>query len=279
MPTPVTGTYLPDYAPTIWSKDTIDAREKRIVIAPNVERYDDEVKSFGDTITLPTFASGVVKKKTAGTAIAWTAVTEGAKTISINQQAYDNDLIEDLIATQSKYNLRSKYTMRFGNTLAKAIDVDLLGTTGSCAHTVVTAVTTVGIAQTMITKGRYWLDYADAPTEDRFMVVEAAGYEDLLNIDNFIRYDAKGSSAIENGKVGRCFGFEVLQTNNVPTASNIASAMFFQKSALALALQKDTTMKAVYDIDNLGWKLAAYNIYGLTMQRTDHAVYFAYGVG
>jgi hypothetical protein len=122
------------------------------------------------------------------------------------------------------------------------------------------------------------LDVANAPQEDRYMVVDAYGREDLLNIETFIRYDAGGKTPapINSGIIGELYGIKVLFSNNVSSAANVAYGMIFHKDAFALALQKDVTMKSEYSVDYIGTKLVGYEIYGVTCARTDHAVLFKY---
>jgi N4-gp56 family major capsid protein len=271
------------FIPELWSDKVLKARERNLAMASRVIRLDDEVAKLGDTVHLPRFANRTASTKTANSAITYNAATNGEFVIGITTQAYDAVIIEDITTVQSKYNLMDLYTQKMGYALGQKLDSDLVGmyTGFGLAQTVGAVATSTGvrIAKSFILEAKRLLDAADAPGEDRYIMVDANGYRDLLNIDDFVRYDSRGvSNVIGKPAIGEIYGFEVVMSNQVPSLSSVAYALVWQKEAFALALQKDVTMKTEYSVDYIGNKVVAYNIYGYGVARTDHAVVLQYGI-
>lgn len=247
-------------------------------MAKNVMAVRPEGLRFGDTVHIPRLSNETALDKTAESAITYSASTETEVSLSINKYKYVGKLIEDIVAVQSKYDLFSNFRDKIAFALADAVDASILALTGSIANSVGTH-TAGSVYKTDILTGIRMLDAANVPQEDRFIVVDAYGRQDLLSIDDFVRYDAGGKapSTVTTGVIGEIYGLQVLFSQNVqaPTATS-AYGMIFHKDAFALALQKDVTIKTEYSVDYIGTKMVGYEIFGVTYARTDHAVLLKY---
>jgi P22 coat protein - gene protein 5. len=272
------------FIPEVWSNEMLLARRNKLVLAEHVTRHDRDVMKFGDVIHVPRVSEITAKTTTPGSPLDFDATTEGEFTISITSFVYKAFLVPDMLKAQSKYDNRSIYVEQSTFAIAKQVDSDLF--TLATAHTGVTNAigsttnTSTRLAKTFFTAANRYLDIANAPDEDRYFSLEGYGYEQLLNIDDFVRYDALGRSKIENGRVGTLYGLNLLKTNQVPAkTTNVKNGIFFHKSGIALAMQVKETVESQYDIDYLGWKTAAYNQYGHGIARTDHVGHIYYGIG
>lgn len=277
----VTTTTAAQYIPILWNDELLKAREKKLVMAKRVMSVRPEGLKYGSSIRIPRLSNETADDKSAETAITYSAATETAVTLSINKFKYVGKLIEDIADIQSKYELFSNYRDKIAYALADAVDTDILALTASIANSVGVASSTAlsGVITTSaIIAAVRFLDANNVPQDDRYMVVDAYGREDLLGIQDFIRYDAGGKSPapVNTGEIGELYGLKVLFSNNVANASSVAYGMVFHKDAFALALQKDVTIKTEYSVDYIGTKLVGYEIYGVTYARTDHAVLLRY---
>jgi hypothetical protein len=269
------------YIPELWSKEIIKARTSNMVMVDKIMHVSPQGLAYGDTVNIPKLGNESARTKTAGSAISYDAATDTSVTILINQYKYVGKLIEDIVSVQSNYDLFSNFTDKIGIALGQAVDQAVLALTapaGANAYSVGSHVA-MSIAETFINAGVRILNSFNVPIDDRYLVVDPYGYEDLLNITDFIRYDAGGKTpvALETGQVGQIFGLKVLLSNNlsIPTATS-AYGMIFHKDAFAIALQKDVTMKTEYSVDYIGTKMVGYEIYGVTWARTDHFVLLKY---
>lgn len=269
------------YIPELWSDAIIKARDKALVLAGKIMTVRPEGLAFGDVVNIPNLGNETALDKTAGSAVTYASATDTSVNININKHKYVAKLIEDIVKVQSKYDLFSNFKDKIGKALANVVESDLLALTASCAYSVGTAssvaasgvITTAGIVSAVL-----YLDNADVPQEDRYIVVDAYGRQDLLTIDDYIRYDAGGKTPapINSGIIGELYGMKVLFSNNIANSASVAYGMVFHKDAMALALQKDIGLHDEYSVDYIGTKLVGNEIYGVTMARTDHAVLLRY---
>lgn len=266
------------YIPELWADELLKARNKSLVMMSRIMHVSPSGLKFGDTVHIPRLSNETALDKTAESAITFSAATEGEVVLNINKYKYVGKLVEDIVEVQSKYDLFSNYRDKIANALGQAVDIDILALTQGVAQSVGTW-TAGSIAETNIIAAVRMLDLAEVPQEDRYLVVDAYGREDLLNITDFIRYDAGGKrpSAVNSGEIGEIFGVKVIYSNNLmaPTATS-SVGMMFHKDAFAIALQKDVTVKTEYSVDYIGTKLVGYNLYGVTIARTDHVVLMRY---
>lgn len=269
------------FIPELWSPAIIKARDKALVLANKVMMVKPEGLAFGDVVNIPNLGNETALDKTAGSAVTYASATDTSVNININKHKYVAKLIEDIAKVQSKYDLFSNFSDKIAKALANVVESDILALTASCAYSVGTASSnaTSGIitSAALVTANRY-LDDANVPQEDRYVVVDAYGREDLFTIADFIRYDAGGKSPapVNSGIIGELYGLKVLFSNNVANASSVSYGMVFHKDAFALALQKDVSMHSEYSVDYIGTKVVGDEIYGVTCARTDHAVLFRY---
>lgn len=269
------------YFPELWANELLKARTKAIVMVSRIMHVMPEGLKYGDTVNIPRLSNETALDKTAESAITFASVTEGTVTININKYKYVGKLIENIVEVQSKYDLFSNYRDKIANALAQVVDTDILALTQTVSQSVGSWVAGSGnsILETTLIAAVRMLDLAEVPQEDRYLVVDAYGREDLLNITDFIRYDAGGKrpSAVNSGEIGEIFGVKVIYSNNLmaPTATS-AVGMMFHKDAFAIAMQKDVTVKTEYSVDYIGTKMVGYEIYGVTVARSDHVVLVRY---
>lgn len=274
----VTVTTADAYIPELWNDELLKAREKRLVMVDKIMHVRPQGLKHGDTVHIPRLSNETALDKTAESAVTFSSATETKVTVTINKYKYVAKLVEDIVEVQSKYDLFSNYRDKIAYALADAVDTDILALTSAIAQSVGTHAATSILKSHLLTAIRM-LDAALVPQDGRYLVVDAFGREDLLGIDDFIRYDAGGKapSALKTGEIGEIYGVKVLFSQNVaaPTATS-AYGMMFHGDAFAIALQKDVSMKTEYSVDYIGTKMVGYEIYGVTWARTDHAVLVRY---
>ncbi len=281
MATNITNLVAGVFIPEVWSRETKKAAESKLVMAKLVKRFDADVKQVGDTIHVPNISNITGTYKVNNTEVAQSVTTESSDTITIDKHGVVRVTIEDLVKTQSAYDLRKEYTSKMGYALGKLVDDDLMGLYTGLSQTIGSTSNNVGLAKSYISGANRVLDAANAPLDDRHLVVEAYGREDLLNIDDFVRYDAAGqgadSNAIISGKLGRIYGVEVHYTEQVPAVTSLCHAMMFHREALALAMQKSIRTQSDYVARELATDVVADVLYGVAEYRDTFAVDVRYG--
>lgn len=271
------------FLPTIWSIDTLRATENALVMAGLVKRYDSQVKAKGQTLSIPNITNLTATAKSANVDVTLQSPTETAITLNINKHYESSFEIEDLLAVQSAYDLRSEYSEKAGYAIAKQVDSDLLGLyTGLTT----TDVGTYGIdlGDPSYVSGILALDNGDVPLENRAIVVNPAQKAAIMKIDKFVKADFLGQydqpTPVKRGPNsrylwGEIYGTPVYYTNNIVTTAATPTQvhnLMFHREAFALAMQQAPRLQAQYWLPSLAYKVVVDCIYGITTIRTTFGV-------
>lgn len=253
--------------------------------------YEGEIKEYGDTVHITDISNLTVRDKAANTDVSFEAITEGKVSLVINKHKYAAFKLEDIVATQARVDLRSKYTQKVGYGIAKEMDSDLLALYAGLSQTVGSA--GVGITDANLLTAIQYLDEADAPAGDRSLVIGPSQTKSLLGIDKFVRADAVGYLAAMSpivtghlakgsfqpsdvkGYFGQIYGVGVYLSTNVPTtgASPVSTHnLLFHKDAFVAAVQKGIRTQADYNIRSLATEVVADVLYGVLELRDAFAV-------
>lgn len=275
MPTTMTPTTGAAFIPEIWSHATLDFREQMLVITPLVGRTHESDANFGDTVHVASVTELTARTKAAGTQITYEAPTETDATILINQHKYAAVLIEDILKVQSKYDVREKYTSQFGYVLAKVVD-NAMGARFAGFSQIV-GVLAADVTEADLRRALQYLDDADAPTDGRAFVFSSAAKSGLMAMEKLVNSDYNGTvGKVENkrGRFGTIWDVPAYVSNNLQ-GSNAAGHdnALLHKSAIELILQMKVRTKSQFSVDDDGWKLAAFELYGSNEMRDSHGVY------
>jgi hypothetical protein len=271
------------FIPELWSNEVLMCRERALVMAPLVSRYDNLVKEKGDTIHIPNVSELTANTKTANSEVTLNYPTETEDTITINTHKEVSFEIEDIVKAQSAFDLRGVYTKGAGYAIAKAIDADLLGLYSSLTSTDV-GTYGVDVTDATIVAAIQTLDEADAPMEDRYFVIAPSQKAALMKLDKFVKADFLGQydqpTVVRKGPNNRylwgdVYGVPTYYTNQVPTTAGTPTQthnLLFHKEAFALALQLGPRTQGNYIPKDLAWLVTVDAIWGKAVIRGDHGV-------
>jgi len=269
------------FIPDVWSKEIIYQTNNAAIFAPLVRRdFDGEIKESGNVVKVPLFSAVTVGDKNENTAVTYTNYTESTKDITINKHKFFGFRVEDLAAIQSQPDLIAGYSAQGGRGLAGAIDIDLAALITDASVTQNVGATSSAGAYTSITdavirNAVQLLDEANAPSDDRFLVISPAQKNALLGIDKFVDASKIGDpSVIRKGLFGQIYGVNVYISNNLADVAMVTSSsesaevpahkacMMFHKEAFALCTQLQPRVQAAYDIDYLATSVVGDVLYG-----------------
>lgn len=271
------------FRPEIWSPEVLRATENALVMANLVKRFDSLVSGKGDTINIPNLSNLSAVDKSASTQVSLQSPTEVNTQILINKHKESSFLIEDLLKVQSNYELMAEYTSKAGESIARTIDTDLLN---EYANFTTTDVGTYGsdITDAVILAAGEALDLANAPLEDRAMVIYPTQKTALARIDKFVKSDYLGqyqnATIVRTGPPSRymwgdIYGVPVYYTKQIPVSAGTPQQIhniMFHKEALALALQLSPRTQAQYILEYLSNLTVVDTIYGVKTIRPDFGI-------
>lgn len=269
----MTSTTHAKFVPEVWSKKAQIQREARLVMANLVDRYDVDVAQSGNKIHIPKVTDLAAVDVAPDGSVTDQANTEGEVTIDINKWKAAPFNIPDNLMAQSAYDLMSLYSKKIGFALGAAVEDDLLDLYNGLSQSSGTA--GVDLTDATLRAAIQLLDEADAPMEDRFMIINPAQKRALLGIDKFVRYDsvpyAKSESPILKGNIGELYGVKVFTSTRVPTVTGETHNILWQRDAFGLAMQKDIKVEKM-DRTQLSTRVIGSELYGCAELRDDHAV-------
>lgn len=285
--TDITTLVAQNFIPELWLDLVQKAREKKLVAAKRVFDVSGfgDVKSMGDVLHVPKLSNYTAVDKTANTEVPQSATTESEFTLTINKHKAIRITVEDIAKAQSKYDLMALYTEKIGYGLALAIDSDILALYSGLSQTVgATASTDANLSYTNIVRANRMLDTAQAPQEDRSIIVDSYGMAQMRLITEFTRYDAAGqggsANVFINGAIGTVLGIPVYQSENVQTTSVIAGSLsrglVIQKEAFAYATQMSPKIEQWRNAPILANEIIGQELYGVAEYRDDHGVVLSY---
>ena len=267
-----------NFIPEIWSPEILRATENALVMAPLVKRFDSMVNGKGDTIHIPNLSNLTATSKSANVSVTLQAPTESVTNISIDQHYESSFLVEDILKVQSNYDLMGEYTSKAGESIARRIDTDLLGTYSSFTNTDVGAYGS-DITDAVILAAAEAIDLANAPMEDRALIIYPTQKTALARIDKFVKSDYLGqyqnATVVRTGPNSRfmwgdIYGVPVYYTRQVTSTAGTPTQyhnIMFHKEAIALALQLAPRTQSDYILEYLGNLVVVDTIYGYSAIR------------
>jgi len=219
------------FIPSVWSGALlVNLHKEHVYAQPGVVNsdYDGEIANVGDTVKIHAIGAVTVSDYTKNTDIsAPETLTDAELTLAIDQAKYFNFQIDDIDKRQQTPKLMTGAMAEAAYAISDASDqfvaalytdaasANLIGSTGSPK----TDLGTAGQPYVYLTNLKTALDVANVPKAGRFVVVPP-WYEALLLQDQrFVSFGtAPNVENLRNGQIGRAAGFDVLVSNNVPSA-------------------------------------------------------------
>ena len=212
----ITITDAADIIAKYWLNQAIVRFRKEIIMARLCRRdYSAVTASLGDTISIPKRGSVTVRDKTPGADITTDSPSNTKVDVVIDQHKYVSWAAEDhTIAKAMPVGLQ--YLDDAMPQLAEAVELDLLNLYSETSLQVGTAGDLLD--EDTILEARQRLNEANAPMSNRYMVISPADEANLLKLDRFTRFDARGGTEdrIAEGSLGRLHGFETFMSTMVP---------------------------------------------------------------
>ena len=182
------------FIPELWSMEAIVARENQLVFANLVDRKFENGLSFGDTIHVPGVSNLAVRTKSTNGAVTYATVTEtqaqagdggfDGVTVTVTTHDYNAIAIESIAKLQTDRDLMAAYAGKMGYSLALAFDDVLAGYPDNFSNAVGTLA--VELTSDEILRAIQYLDDADAPQNERYMVVSPAQAIGFLKYETFV---------------------------------------------------------------------------------------------
>jgi hypothetical protein len=268
---------LANYVPSIWSNKVLDFIEKELVCWNCIDdSYSAEFKgNKGDTLNINPLLEVTAAAVNTAAAPSVYDTDQGACTqLIINQWWEAVTGVSDWQARLGTPDYETKVIPVLAYAIAKKIDA----TVADQFNAFTQYVGTEGIAvdyDTLLAAKAY-LDIADAPESDRFLIIDPETLQDLMGDDRFTSTNYNAGGAVAKGFVGqnRVLNCTVLVTSNLEAINtNYHGCTMMHRSAIAGAMIQDVSPKTWREESRHTTFHRAEAIWGLVEQRDTMGVW------
>lgn len=264
---------LDTFIPSVWAGQLLPKLYKSLVFGSAVNRdYEGEIRQYGDSVRINEIGDITIADYTKYGSLTWQELSSAQKILFIDQAKSFSFAIDDIDEVQAKPKVMAEAMSRAAYNIADTIDQHIAGLyTGAGITLTATTVTTTNVLSWFASAAQK-LTENNVPTAGRIAIISPAIHTKLLlNVTG--GPDVTGvpkvfeDGILMNGYVGNVYGFNVLVSNNVYSASaNVFQPMFLTRQAISFAGQL-TQIKAVDRPDTFQQGVKGLYVYGSKVVR------------
>lgn len=268
----VTVTTAANFIPEMWRDAILDYAERKFQIKNQVSDFSSMLSGGGDILHIPKVTEETAAAKSGGSAVTYSANTDGKIDLTVDQHHYEAKRIEDIVKVQESADLFNAYARSMGYALAKKVEnylaVDVIqAATGNdvtlaADNTMTTALLRSGL-QKLLDAGH---DYTDG---DTWFYGSPAAYMSMLSLGDFAEAQKRGDGAnpLVKGQVVMAYGMPVLASTDWDDDGGTGdeSASIFKREAIYFAQQISPRVQSAYDIDHLATSVVADVLFGAAL--------------
>jgi hypothetical protein len=137
---------------------------------------------------------------------------------------------------KSNIQMRAYYAKVTANAINRAVDANLITTlTGGTPSVTATS----GLTFDKLLEAKTLLAQAEAYNGELYLIVSPKQISDMLKDPKLTSRDYTTLMGAQTGKISEVMGFNVIQSNLLPVASNVRSCVMYNKSAVGCATGED----------------------------------------
>lgn len=271
-----------NFKPEIWIPNIEVALQKNLVYAALGNRNYEGAITPGTTVKVNEIMPFAATSYTSYTAITYSQLESAQLTMTIDQQKYIAKSIDDIDAVQSNVNFMTTIASEAGYALADNLDSYIAGL---YAQAGISDATNLGSSATPIEVNStnvddYFLSMGEIMTKNnvpkigRFVVIPA-WLETKLNLALISQLDIdKKNATVENGFLGRAYGFDFYTSNNVSEASAGTNAKLLAgiKGRSWSVAEQIMSVEAFRNPTYFGDNWRALHVFGAKIMRPDLTV-------
>lgn len=268
----VTVTTAANFIPELWRDAILDYAERKFQIKNQVSDFSSMLSGGGDILHIPKVTEETAAAKSGGSAVTYSANTDGKIDLTVDQHHYEAKRIEDIVKVQESADLFNAYARSMGYALAKKVEnylaVDVIqAATGNdvtlaADNTMTTALLRSGL-QKLLDAGH---DYTDG---DTWFYGSPAAYMSMLSLGDFSEAQKRGDGAnpLVKGQVVMAYGMPVLASTDWDDDGGTGdeSASIFKRESIYFAQQISPRVQSAYDIDHLATSVVADVLFGAAL--------------
>ena len=239
-----------NFIPELWIARILAKLRKAYVYAALCNReYEGEIKQAGDTVRIGGIGPVTIRNYDPGVPLVSEELEDEQQSLRIDQQKYFNFQVDDVDRAQANVNLLAAGMEEAADGLADAVDQYIAGFyTQAGSTTVLTAVNSLNVLAFLLTLGQA-LTENNVPRVGRFAVIPPWMTTKLTLAKVLLAADV-ANDAFTNGYVGRAAGFDLYESNNVPTTNQGTEFKIMAGTTKAMSYAEQLTKTEAYRVES-----------------------------
>lgn len=229
---------LSNFIPAVWSGNILaNLNTAHVYAQPSVTNrdYEGQIRAYGDRVKINQIGRVTVFDYTKNVDMpAPEILTDSQRELVIDQAKAFNFVIDDIDKAQTMPKVMGEATRESAYSLSDIADRYLAGLYVGAGTNIGSTVAPLTLADAaaayeLLNRLNVALNTANVPRGQRTAVVPP-WFAGMLNLDQrFVGAGAAGAAqTLANGFVGRAAGFDVVESNNVPTATDATAGVSFK---------------------------------------------------
>lgn len=211
------------WVPELWAQETLALLEENMVIGRLVYTdFEDEIKSFGDTVNTRKPGEFTAKRKGVNDDVTVQNATAVKVAVVLNQHVHTSFMIKDGEESKSFKDLVVEYLRPAAKSLATQIDRVLLGQVIQfrANQTALDPVSPADDIKDLILDLREVMNVNKVPVDGRNLILTTKTETEALKLDLFISADKIGDdgTAMRKASLGEKLGFSTFMCQNTPSS-------------------------------------------------------------
>lgn len=228
------------FIPTIIAQKCLQRLPAYLNLARTVSKDSDwATANVGDKIQVPKTGAVSANTKVAGNVFTKQNPTGTNVEVALDTHKEVTFTIDDVTKVFENQDTQMRYAEDGAIALAEVIESALLNLHASLTYTKTWSRSDdASIVASMLAIRKQFTDRKVPKTEPKYMYVDSTVYNDLLGSDKFSRYDARGNGeAITTGQALKAYGFEIFESQMVPTTGSPVAYhnLAYSRNGLVLA--------------------------------------------
>lgn len=210
-----TTTHGEEFIPIILAEEALKSLKANLGLTKKCSfDFNSDIREAGDDVKIPYFNDFLVSEKTPGTPLATnTNVDTGVVTVSLEKHFILNPIMEDRAVSSAQIETMMKASTQMAINLAEHIESYVWEkiVTDALVNPIGTGI--AAIDEDDIKEIRSGFMEKKCPKiYDRYLFVGVDGYNDILDVDNFTKWENIGNqTAVRDGQVGMAYGINIYE--------------------------------------------------------------------
>jgi len=268
-----------NFIPEIWSSQILVNLREALVYAGRCNRdYEGEIQQAGDTVHITSFGKPTISSYSKYGTLTYEQLSDDTRALLVDQQKSFSFAVDDIDRRQALGGFVDNAMSDAAFGLAEVADMYVAAQMDAAVDSTandlgaITADTSNANAYgDIFVAMRTALNRAKCPLQGRWAVIPPELYGSLLQDARFINAQASADAgvALHQGALGRIVGFDVYESNNVPTdTAGVYEVLAGHPIAVTYADQILET-EALRLIDFIGDGLRGLHVYGAKVVRPE----------